>query len=109
MQARPRIGAITLESHARRIYSMIISPERQAAAELGRHLAAGWKRTEGMFTARDVYLNDWSGLSTPDPVRRALTILQDAEWVRSAELEQKGPGRPTEQYLINPKIARKSK
>ena len=26
-----------LESHARRIYSMIVSPERQAANELGRH------------------------------------------------------------------------
>ena len=36
-----------LESHARRIYSMIVSPERQAATELGRHLAAGWKSTEG--------------------------------------------------------------
>ena len=51
-----------LESHARRIYSMIISPERQAAAELGRRLAAGWKRIEGIFAVRDVYRNEWRDL-----------------------------------------------
>src|SRR5262249_6297402 len=66
-----------LESHARRIYSMIISPERQAAAELGRRVADGWKRPEGMFTVRDVYQNDWRGLETPDAVRRAISILED--------------------------------
>jgi putative DNA primase/helicase len=78
-----------LESHARRIYSMIISPERQAAAELGRHLAAGWKDTEGMLTVRDVYQNDWRDLSTPDAAGRALAILQDAGWVQPAELDQR--------------------
>lgn len=58
-----------LESHARRIYSMLISPERQAAAELGRRIQAGWKRTEGLFSLRDVYRNEWRGLSTPEAVR----------------------------------------
>jgi hypothetical protein len=57
-----------LESHARRIYSMIISPERRAAAELGRRIQAGWKRIEGWFTVRDVYQNDWSGLTTAEEV-----------------------------------------
>jgi Protein of unknown function (DUF3987) len=96
-----------LESHARRIYSMIISPERQAAAELGRHLAAGWKRTEGIFTVRDVYRNDWRMLTTPDAVRRALAIVEDAGWVRLALLESKTTGgRPSEVYAINPKVGR---
>ena len=94
-----------LESHARRIYSMIISPERQAAAELGRRLAAGWKRSEGIFTVRDVYQNDWRGLATPDAVRRALAILEDAGWVRLLTLENKtNGGRPSELYAINPRI-----
>jgi Protein of unknown function (DUF3987) len=44
-----------LESHARRIYSMIISPERQAAAELGRRLQGGWKCDEGTFTVREIH------------------------------------------------------
>jgi hypothetical protein len=95
-----------LESHARRVYSMIISPERQSAAELGRRLKDGWKRTEGLFTVRDVYLKDWRGLHTPDAVRRTLSLLEDANWIRA--VRRKGPegGRPSEQYAINPKIWR---
>ena len=96
-----------LESHARRIYSMLISPERQAAAELGRHLVAGWKRSEGIFSVRDVYQNDWRGLATPDAVRRALAILEDAGWVRLLTLESKtAGGRPSELYAINPRAWR---
>jgi hypothetical protein len=96
-----------LESHAHRVYSMIISPERQAAAELGRRLVNGWRHGEGMFTVRDVYQNDWRGLQTPDAVRRAIPILEDANWVRSKPLENKGEGgRPSERYAINPKVWR---
>lgn len=96
-----------LQGHARRIYSMIVSPERVAAAELGRRLSAGWKRKEGMFTAREVYRNEWRGLSTPDQVRPVLAILQDASWIRPLESEQ-GKGRPSELYLLNPKITGRS-
>jgi hypothetical protein len=86
---------------------MIISPERQAAAELGRHFAAGWKRTEGMFTVRDVYQNDWRSLTTPDAVHRALAIVEDAGWVRLAPLENKTTGgRRSELYVINPRVWR---
>ncbi len=97
-----------LESHARRVYAMIISPERQAAAELGRHLANGWKRKEAMFTVRDVYQNDWRGLTTPEAVRKALSILEDAGWVRLAELKP-CTGRPNELYLVNPTVTRRQK
>jgi putative DNA primase/helicase len=97
-----------LESHARRVYAMIISPERQAVAELGRHLADGWKRKEGMFTVRDVYRNEWSGLATPDAVRRVLPLLEDAGWVRQAESDV-SKGRPSELYVVNPKLARRMK
>jgi putative DNA primase/helicase len=94
-----------LESHARRIYSMIILPERQAAAEIGRRLTAGWKRNDGMFTVRELYRNEWSELSSPDSVRRALAILKDAGWVRLAPLENKTTGgRPSELYVINPRV-----
>jgi putative DNA primase/helicase len=96
-----------LESHTQRIYSMLISPERQAAAELGRHLIAGWKASEGMFTVRDVERNDWSGLITPEAVRRTLPILEDAGWVRLAPIGNKTTGgRPSELYVINPRVWR---
>jgi len=97
-----------LESHARRIYSMLVSPERQAAAELGRHLTTGWKRKEGIFSVRDVYQNEWRGLSTPDVVRRTLPLLEDAGWVRRVELGVR-EGRPTELYAINPRLAPRAK
>ena len=94
-----------LESHARRVYSMIISPERQAAAELGRHFKEGWKRAGcRMFTVRDVYHNDWRGLESPDAVRRAISLLEDANWVRPVRRERPEGGRPCEQYAINPRI-----
>jgi len=96
-----------LESHSRRVYSMIVSPERQGAAELGRRLSRGWKSKEGLFTVRDVYQNDWRGLSTPDPVRRALALLEDAGWVRMSDMDRQGKGRPSEIYLINPKVSRR--
>jgi len=92
-----------LEAHARRIYSMIISPQRQGAVEIGRHLANGWKRKEGVFTVRDVYQNDWRGLDTPEKVRPALEILLDASWIRQVETG-KHTGRPTEIYAINPRL-----
>jgi putative DNA primase/helicase len=96
-----------LESHARRVYSMIVSAERQGAAELGRRLAEGWKGNEGVFTVRDVYQNDWRGLETPNKVRLVLPILEDANWIRSVPQEATGlGGRPSERYAINPKVGR---
>lgn len=96
-----------LESHARRVYSMIISPERQAAADLGRRLAIGWRHREGTFTVRDVYQNDWRGLQTPDAVRRALQILEDCNWIRSLPSQSNSlGGRPSEHFAINPKVRR---
>jgi putative DNA primase/helicase len=92
------------ESHARRIYAMIISPERAAAAELGRHIKEGWKFDSGSFTLRDVYWNDWTGLDTPEKVRAALSILIDAGWVRQITPPPKGVGRPSENYRINPRV-----
>jgi putative DNA primase/helicase len=91
-----------LESHARRVYSCIVSPELRAARELARHLAAGELGTE-QFTVRQVYQRDWAGLTTPSRVRAAIEIVQEAGWVRPAEPDG-GPGRPTEAFLINPRI-----
>lgn len=97
-----------LESHARRVYSMIVSPERQAAAALGRRRKAGWKRSEGFFTVRDVYGNDWRGLGTPEAVRRTLPLLEDAGCVRRINPEHCN-GRPSEMYAINPHLVRRAK
>lgn len=97
-----------LEAHANRVYSMIISPQRQAAAELGRHLNSGWKSEEGVFTVRNVYRNGWAGLDTPERVRAALDMLSDAGWIRREETGDR-TGRPSEVYLINPRVRTRTK
>ncbi len=92
-----------LVHHARRVYASRIGPERLAAISLARKLTKGWKRENGKFTVREVYSNDWSGLGTPDEVRAAVRVLEDAGWVR-AEKPKSETGRPSEVYAINPKI-----
>jgi hypothetical protein len=80
-----------------------ISPERLAAISLAQKLAKGWKRESGTFTVRDVYQNDWSGLGTPDEVRPAVRLLEEAGWVRPKNSKSE-TGRPSEVYAVNPKI-----
>ena len=92
-----------LGHHARRVYALRISPERLAAISLAKRLTKGWKRDSGNFTLRDVYRNEWAGLSTPDEARAAVRVLEDAGWVRP-EKPKSDTGRPSEVYAINPKI-----
>jgi putative DNA primase/helicase len=92
-----------LESHAHRVYACITSPETRAARDLARHIQ--FRDLPGVFKTRDVYLKGWSGLGSPERVRAALDILEDACWVRPAE-EAVSPtgGRPSEAWIVNPKV-----
>lgn len=94
-----------LESHARRVYSSIVTPELRAAQTLGEKIKA--KVLAGVFTVRDVYLKGWSGLDSPERAIRALEVSEDAGWVR---LEPAQPGvqggRPSPRYRVNPKVWR---
>ncbi len=97
-----------LETHARRVYASQGLSGHLAAIALSKRLAKGWKREEGVFTVRDLYRNGWYMLDSPDAARRALLVLTEHGWVRE-ELDgsDNGPGRPSETYLINPKVGRK--
>jgi len=92
-----------LECHARRVYAIQISPEQQAAIALSKKLKAGWKSDTHSFSLRDVYRNQWSGLSTPSEVRSALALLEDANWVMRIPSEPTA-GRPSEVFWVNPKV-----
>ena len=91
-----------LEAHARRIYGCLVSPELHAARELADKITKGKLAAE--FSTRDVYLKNWSSLSTPDEVRAALKVLEDAGWVRLVA-DGEREGRPSERWRINPKVA----
>jgi Protein of unknown function (DUF3987) len=97
-----------LESHAIRVYACQAKPERNAAIALSKRLANGWKREQGVFTLRDVYRNEWSGLDTPEAARAALQLLEEYGWVRRESAASVQPiqasGRPSEIYFRNPRI-----
>jgi putative DNA primase/helicase len=94
-----------LESHARRVYSCIVTPQLRAARELAEKIKLRKIGADGFFSCRDVYLKGWSGLDSPEAVKQAAEILQDAEWVRDVSTES-GPfgGRPSNRYKVNPGV-----
>jgi putative DNA primase/helicase len=92
-----------LESHARRIYACVVSPQMQAAADLGAKLKARAVGADGTFAVRDVYRHCWSRLDTPERVLSALSVLEDAGWVRAVRNDPQ-PGRPPHLYLVNPRL-----
>lgn len=92
-----------LESHARRVYACVVSPETAATRDLARHIKAG--DLPELFSTRDVYFKGWSGLDSPERVRRALDFLEDAAWVCKAEPPTSpSGGRPSEAWIVNPKV-----
>lgn len=97
-----------LTSHARRVYACVITPECRASRELARHIRA--RDVPEAFTPRSVYLRGWSGLDTPERVRGALLLLEDAGWVRRIESTHcRTGGRPSEDWMVNPKAVRHEK
>jgi putative DNA primase/helicase len=96
-----------LESHARRVYSCVTTPQVRAARELADKVKRRRMGADGSFSCRDVYLKGWSGLDTPEAVRQAVEVLQDAGWVRDLAGES-GPfgGRPSSRYEVNPGVWR---
>jgi putative DNA primase/helicase len=98
-----------LESHARRLYSCIVTPQQRAARDLADHLKRKHIHNKDggcdWFAARDVYVKGWTGLDSPEAVRIAAQVLEDAGWIRGAETTN-GKGRPGDRYLVNPAVWR---
>jgi putative DNA primase/helicase len=94
-----------LESHARRIFSCVTTPQMRAAQILAEKLKNRKVAAEGCFTCRDIYLKGWSGLDNPELVKMAAEVLQDAGWIRAVGQESGAfGGRPSSRYVVNPKV-----
>jgi putative DNA primase/helicase len=93
-----------LESHARRVYSLIPSAEQKSVVLLAHRLKRGEIGRNGYFTLREVQQKNWSGLSTPEAVKSAVQVLEAAAWIRDVT-EQPGRqgGRPSARYEVNPR------
>jgi putative DNA primase/helicase len=81
-----------LESHARRMYSCIVTPQMRAAHDLAEKIKQKTVGADGFFSCRDVYFKDWTGLNTPEAVKKAAEVLLDAGWIRDVPAEPR-PGR----------------
>ena len=94
-----------LETHARRIYSCVTTPQMRAAQVLADKIRNRKVGADGVFSCRDVYLKGWSGLDSPEMVKLAAEVLQDARWIRVVGGES-GPlgGRPSDRHRVNPKV-----
>jgi putative DNA primase/helicase len=92
-----------LESHAHRIYSCVTTPQMRAAQELAEKIKTRKVGAGGYFTVREVYLKGWSSLDTPEAVRLAAQVLEDAGWIRAlGEESSSSGGRPSHRYQIRP-------
>ena len=96
-----------LEAHAKRVYGCVISGQTRSARELARRIQAG--DLPSLFTTRAVYLKGWGSLDTPERVRGALGLLEEAGWVCRAETSPSASGgRPSEVWIANPKTGRRN-
>ena len=82
-----------LAAHARRLYAAVTDAARVAAALLATRLAHG--RLASPFTAREVYRQEWTGLTEPRVVQGALECLEELGWIRPEALRAPDGGRPT--------------
>jgi putative DNA primase/helicase len=92
-----------LEAHARRLYATVTDAARVAATLLATRITGG--RLASPFTAREVYRNEWTGLTEPRVVQGALECLEELGWIRREVVRAGDGGRPTVRFRINPRLA----
>ena len=96
-----------LESHARRIYGLVLQSSTIRAATLSQKflkLAEDNDWVLNGFSAREIQRKNWKGLTTPESVSDALDILVGNDWLAVEEIESTTRGgRPSKRYWINPK------
>lgn len=86
------------EAHARRLYLAALAETEEAAVALLKKVQSG--ALPNGFTARDVYRNQWVGLTDPEMVGHALTLLEEMGWIRAGTESTGGRRRVT--YAVNP-------
>lgn len=90
------------ESHARRMYGLVIGG-LTASVKLANQILAG--HIADGFTVRDVYRNGWSQLKTAEAVEQACQLLTVKSWLKPEHTTTGAQGgRQTIVYRINPKV-----
>ena len=105
-----------LESHARRIYGLVLDQAQIAAATLAQKILhmgqKGHDKTDSThdwlkdgFTASMVARKNWKGLTDIETIHAAIDVLADHQWLRIVQgASGERGGRPSQTARINPKI-----
>ena len=100
---RPSRGASTLKRTRVGIYATVTDMARVAAELLATKITR--HRLTSPFTAREVYRNEWTGLTEPRVVQGALETLAEWGWIRPETIRAHDGGRPSVRFHINPRLA----
>lgn len=90
-----------LMDHARRIYGLAVSATAIHARTLARHLQQG--HLPSPFRTPQLYHKGWTGLDSAEAIQGPLDLLESLDWIRAVPVQT--GGRPTVDYLINPRIS----
>lgn len=89
-----------LETHEQRLYASGLHQEVDTAKAIIKKLCDG--KLERTFAIKDVYRNQWAGLSDPKSVRAALQLLADYDWLAVTTISTAGPNATV--YTANPRM-----
>lgn len=89
-----------LETHARRAYASVTSPEVMSAKAIVDKLRKG--ELSRAFSSRDVWRPGWAHLADRETVLDALSLLADLDWL--TVYSRGTEGRPATIYEANPRM-----
>lgn len=92
-----------LESHARRVYGARILNDVKGAKRILRAIRK--KELNERFSTREVYRNHWASLKDSASAEAALSVLEDAHYIRQDTV--KTGGRPSIVWNVNPRYLTK--
>jgi hypothetical protein len=58
------------------------------------------------MTVRDIYRNEWTGLSKPEVVKGGLAILEKLHWLKVETVSPTGFGAPSELVRLHPELVK---
>jgi hypothetical protein len=92
-----------LESHARRIYEMVLNVSTQAASVLSKRIEQG--KLDPIFTIRDITRKGWSVIGQDTELAKsACEELIKAGWIREKITPPTKTNKGKTEYVINPRI-----
>lgn len=94
-----------LMQHARKAYGLLMDAGLAGAVALSKKIQSGAVQTG--FSARDVHIKGWSGLTDIETVKTAIDVLVNENWLRPIIVET--GGRRKESFEVNPKLSEGAK